>query len=284
MRRHVLGSALVLGSLLVGCGVRPAALPSAPIVPVQTSAQAAKGNFSVKDVLMPPMAVFQTVEAQNKQFAAWMKTSGGAKWVSTSPVMNTVQFTVAGEKVGYFVSVHGNAVIAKDGQTESYKAFLNGYLIDTKGQLAFSYGLGAGSKADQKKPEQPSRTFSKKFGDLQLRMPQGEKLPPAIQAKLDALHLAEQATIAGKFPASLTMLPTDASWWNFGACEVWYKDTMVGYWNDPAAWMWQQDDAAMVCKYGFMALNILDPAGNRLYGKAQAIEPTNIMGYKSFNL
>jgi hypothetical protein len=283
MRRHVLGSALVLGSLLVGCGVRPAALSTVPIAPAQTSAQAAKGGFSAKKVLMPPLEVFKTADDLNKQQVAWLK-SNGAKMVSVSPVMNTVKLSVAGETAGYFVSAHGNAVIAKDGKTEAYKAFLWGYLIDAKGQLSFSYGLGASSKADAKKPEKPTRTLSKKTGDLFLRMPEGDHVPPAIEAKLNAIHEAEQGTIADHFPYGLTMLPTEPSWWNFGTCEVVYKGATVGYWDDPAAWMWEKTDTSMTSKAGFMALNLLDPAGNRLFAEAQVINPDNIMGYKSFAL
>lgn len=286
MRRHVLGSALVLGSLLVGCGVRPAALSTAPLVPALTSAQAAKGSLKVTKVVMPPLAVFATADKETKAHTAWLKTDGHAKWVNVSPILNTLKLSIGGTTAGYLVSVHGTAAIGPSATqpAEAFEGFVISYLIDAKGQLSYTNTLGATTKADTKTLTQPTRTFSKKVGDLSLRMPQGDALPPAIAERLNAMHTAEQGTIAAKFPDGLTLFPTDAKWWNFGTSEIWYQDTMVGYMDDPAAWMWDMGTPKPTVQHGFVAVNVLDPSGGKVHAEAMAIQPTNIAGYKNFAL
>jgi hypothetical protein len=59
---------------------------------------------------------------------------------------------------------------------------------------------------------------------------------------------------------------------------------MVGYFDDPAAWMWEGLGDKPVSKYGFMVTNVLDPAGGRLLSEALAVSPTNALVYKTIAL
>jgi hypothetical protein len=284
MRRDVWGSAFVLGALVVGCGVRPAPVSTAPILPVQSAAQAAKGNLTAKKVLMPPLQVYKTVEENQKRYLESLRKYSNAQQAAFSPVLNTVQISVAGEKAGYFVSAHGNAVVKKPDTPAAQVSFLVGYLIDAKGQLSFSHTMGTTASEDRTKLKRPTREFTKKVGDLHLRVPQGDTLPAAIVAKLNAQHDAQQNTIIDRFPDTLQMYPVAPEWWNFGTCEIWYQDKMVGYFDDPAAWMWEGLTDKPQAKYGFMVTNLLDPAGGRLLSEALAVSPTNPLTFKTIAL
>ena len=282
MRRHVLTTALVMSGLAAGCGARPAALSPAAFAPVQTATQAATGALKVSALLMPPMTVFKTADDADGEFLAGLKQAYQVDWADVSPVMHTVRFTLDGQPVGYLVTVHGNASISKSDGPKQPLGFLISYLIDANAQLSYSHTLYSVATAGRDQQIQPTRVANQRLGDLYLMEPQGKALPPAVQTAVDALHTSEQQALSQRF-APQKLAPTDPTWWRTGTTELHYKDRMIGYYDDPAAWMWSPTDAT-VCQRGLLAVNVLDPSAAKLYAGGYADDPTNIAGYTNFSL
>ncbi len=290
MRRNALGSLVLIGMVIGGCGQLSSPLVASqgaqqmaqPVMPVRAAQASASGGLSIKSVLMPSLVVYKTFEEQQAQYIAQLKKYNDISWLVVSPVLNTQQISVDGEKVGYFVTFHGNAFMRKPTNDKSAEAFLVTYLIDAKGTLSYTSYVGA-SQAAGRSQAKPVQIFSRDFGDVYLRMPENNTLPPAIATIFNQVHAGQQDTIAKRY-AGLKLSPTDPSWWNFGASEICYKDKMVGYHDDPAAWEWDTTNTKWEAKRGVKVTNFFDPAGKRLDSQAIAVDPFNPMGYTTFAL
>lgn len=283
MQRGGLASVLTIGLLLAGCGSHPAVLSSGTPAPVRVNQAATAAGLSVSQILMPPLEVFKTVDENKAQFVKSLKAHNDVKRITFSPVVQTLRFNVNGDKAGYMVTVGATSVIRKVESPEIKEvneAYLITYTVDAAGKLACTSTLQAQSASDKKQPK-PTVTMSKTAGTFQLRMLQGNVLPPQIAATLADLHPDQAETLKARYDG-LKVFPDDIGWAKDLGCEIWHKDQLVGYLDDPATWAFQMDGQKWANRFGMMVFNVLSPAGDKAYSTGYAISPQNPLGFVTF--